>query len=146
MSLVDQISAMYDADQFARLAGKDLGPLDETHGLRIRAIKQDLGGWPDDRHLDAEGLRKFALLVVHQTLQPEMQKDFAPHLKGLCKRQLVPWQYYAVIKDKIRIAAHRPQIYGTQLNDSPVQRLETVDKRRTLFGLQTLEAYRARNL
>ncbi len=146
MSLAARISTMYDADQFARLAGKPFEAVDESNGQEIQTIKTKLGGWPDKRHLDAEGLRKFTILVIHQTLRPDMQRDFAPYLKKLCKAQLVSWQYYAIIQDKIRVAAHRPQIYGTQLNDSPVQRLGTVDKRRALIGLQTLESYRARNI
>ena len=55
---------------------------------------------------------------------------------------------FAYLTDRVRINAGRPQLYGTQLElvdgrrrPRPIERPDTVDRRREALGMRSLRAY-----
>ncbi len=113
-------------------------------GIHNRYIHQiiDEYGYPTEKSVGKEGMKKFWLLVQHQDSDVTLQKaclrkcDFAPKEK-------------AYLIDRVLVNTGKKQRYGTQMrrtiNGSLAPRTITqkkgVDARRKSVGLGTLEKY-----
>lgn len=145
----DIIIKMVQVDQDLRLSAKPgKGPLnyliyvaDAVHRLRLLELIKKYG-YSTERLIGKEGMKKFWLLVQHQDMDLELQKeclkrcDFAPHEK-------------AYLTDRVLVNSGKPQRYGTQFYidvkkrhvPRPIEDRVHVDKRRKEVGLSTLKAY-----
>lgn len=145
----DTIIKMAQVDQELRLSAKPgKGPLnyliyvtDAIHRIRlIELIKKY--GCPTKRLIGSDGMKKFWLLIQHQDMDIELQKeclkrcDFAPSEK-------------AYLTDRVLMNSNKPQRYGTQFHIDvrgrhvpwPIENRSHVDKRRKDMGLSTLKTY-----
>ena len=145
------IVAMVAVDQDLRLSAKPgKGPLnyliyvvDAIHRLKVLELIKKYG-YPTQRLIGKEGMKKFWLLIQHQDMDPELQKeclkrcDFAPSER-------------AFLTDRVLVNSGKPQRYGTQfyINKKkqhvprPIEDPSHVDARRKRVGLSPLKEYAA---
>ena len=145
------IVTMAGVDQDLRLSARPgKGPLnyliyviDAIHRLRILELVGEYG-YPTQRLVGKEGMKKFWLLIQHQDMDQKLQReclkrcDFAPPEK-------------AYLTDRILVNGGKSQRYGTQfyLNEEkrhvprPIENAARVDERRKKAGLSTLKEYTA---
>jgi len=117
----------------------------------IRRVVAD-GRWPLNSRDGEDAARYAFLLAQHADDDPDFQEQVLALLKPLVARKETSGKYYAMLFDRVALARHRPQRYGTQFGDGngcmavrPVEDHETLDARRATVGLAPLREY-ARSL
>jgi hypothetical protein len=91
------------------------------------------------------------LVVQHADHDPEWQARTLKVLRHLVARRRFPPDLYATLEDRVRVNAHRPQLYGTQgscaehrWTPRPIEEAAKVDRRRARMGLRPLSEYSRR--
>lgn len=148
--LAKKIKVMAEMDQRAR---KSAAPYKKgfenllvytVDGIHNKYIHQiiDEHGYPMERTIGREGIKKFWLLVQHQDSDVALQKaclkkcDFAPKER-------------AYLTDRVLVSEGKKQKYGTQMKrvaagflvPRTIEKGRGVDVRRKQAGLGTLEEY-----
>lgn len=104
-------------------------------------------GWPGLRFAGAAGAQNAFLVLQHAP--PESQRKYLPLFReAVAKKDGQPGEL-AMLEDRVRMHAGQPQLYGTQLEQSPDKTLKlypiedeaNVDKRRAAVGLGPLADY-----
>lgn len=147
--LEKSIATMYEVDQALRLFAKPgKGPLnyliyaiDGLHQLRLLELIKKYG-YPTQKKIGMEGMKKFWLLVQHQDDNLELQKECLKHCDFALPEK-------AHLTDRILVNSGKPQRYGTQFFINrrsqhvprPIEDQTRVDVRRKKMGLSTLKAY-----
>jgi hypothetical protein len=109
-----------------------------------RAIAQY--GWPGKSLVGDDGAHAAWLLVQHADRDVALQKDVLARMKPMVATGEVRKADYAYLEDRVAVAEHRKQRYGTQFKDGEPQLIEDeahVDERRKEVGLGTMTEYRA---
>ncbi|MFA6150565.1 MAG: DUF6624 domain-containing protein [Chitinophagaceae bacterium] len=105
-------------------------------------------GWPKISQVGAEGGSAAFLIIQHSDL--EKQKKYLPLIKKLCEEKEAYWGSYALMYDRIQVAEHKPQRYGSQVifnNNtnkyelSPMEDESKTDEWRKEIGMQALADY-----
>jgi len=120
--------------------------LDSIDQQKVKAIL-DKDGWPGPNEIDYIGSNAIFLVIQHAGL--DMQVKYLPLVKEAVKRSLLNGGALALLEDRINIAQHKKQIYGSQLVGNgngkyfvgPLEDPDNVDKRRAEVGLQPLNEY-----
>ena len=153
-----QLLAMMDEDQAARdawlAALKDAGVAkarglavqagDRRHSQALRAALAEYG-WPSRHLVGDDGAHAAWVLAQHADLELALQKDALARMKPLVETHEVAAADYAYLYDRVAVAEHRPQLYGTQFDGAepfPIADAAHVDERRRAIGLDTLAAYK----
>jgi hypothetical protein len=119
---------------------------DDTEWLKTIVAK---GEWPIVSR-DGEGAASDAwLLAQHADQDPDFQKQVLALIEPLVARKEALGKNYALLFDRVAIAEHRPQRYGTQFTTlkkaclavDSVEDHAGIDARRAAMGLDTLAAY-----
>ena len=104
-------------------------------------------GWPGKTMVGDEGAHDAWLLVQHMDKDPAFQKQVLGLMKELVKTGEVEEVEYAYLYDRVAVAEHRKQLYGTQFGPhrepQPIEDEANVDARRKAIGLGTMDEYRA---
>jgi hypothetical protein len=154
-ALRKEIFAMKDEDQKARFAwiakqdDKQLAAaieaIDSKTGKRMHEIVATYG-WPGKRLVGEDGANAAWLLVQHQDKDLAFQKDVLAKMEPMVSTKEVSAIDYAYLWDRVAVAEHRPQRYGTQFDEhqepQPTEDEAHLDARRTAIGMPTMAEYR----
>jgi hypothetical protein len=154
-ALRTEILAMRDEDQKARFAwiakkddkqlAADVEAIDKRTTQRMHDIVAKYG-WPGNRLVGEEGANAAWLLVQHGDKDLAFQKDVLAKMEPMVKTEDVSPIDYGYLWDRVAVAEHRPQRYGTQFDDKqepqPIEEEAHVDERRASIGLPSMAEYR----
>jgi len=154
-ALRKEILAMRDDDQNARFAwiakqddkklAADVEAIDRKTTKRMHDIVTKYG-WPGKSLVGEDGANSAWLLVQHADKDLAFQKDVLAKMEPMAKTEEVSPIDYCYLWDRVAVAEHRPQRYGTQFNDKqepqPIDDEAHVDERRASIGLPSMAEYR----
>jgi len=124
---------------------KHLSEVDSRNLTRLKQIVK-AGGFPDAQMVGDEGVRAAWLLTQHADSDPGFQEQLLPSVKTLVERGELPGSDYALLSDRVLVARHKKQIYGSQFDMEsfkpfPIRDPAKVDARRASVGLGPLKDY-----
>jgi hypothetical protein len=104
-------------------------------------------GYPTADKVGQEAGEAAWLIIQHSIGKPKFMKRCAQLLESLIEEDIKYHRYYAYLTDRIAVFENHPQLYGTQfdwdengeLNPNPYDDLTSVNRRRKVIGLNTLE-------
>jgi exopolysaccharide biosynthesis protein len=85
-----------------------------------------------------------AIWIVLQHTNKKYRKKYFPQIEEAVKNGDLFKEQYALMKDRILMDDDKPQIYGSQLKNGKLYKLEnpeTVNERRKKMGMGTIEDY-----
>lgn len=155
-----ELLKMVDADQKARNAViadgfkdkvllKAMLAVDAANLPRIKQIDARQG-FPTLAQVGKDGVQAAFILVQHADSDPAFQAHVLAELKSRPDQGGVGAQDYSLLTDRVLLAQHKPQRYGTQFDMvdggkdmklRPTEDLPGLDKRRTAIGLPLLADY-----
>jgi hypothetical protein len=153
-----ELADLVKQDQAARMAytaavkagGKgDFSAADAADAATLVVLHRVVAasGWPGKPMVGDEGAHDAWLLVQHMDKDPAFQKQVLGLMKELVKTDEVEEVEYAYLYDRVAVAEHRKQLYGTQFDahqqPQPIEDEAHVDARRNAVGLGTMDEYRA---
>jgi hypothetical protein len=151
-----ELLALVAEDQAARMAWiekdkrgekPDWGPvaaIDQRTTKTLRAVISK-HGWPGKSIVGEDGAHAAWLLVQHAAKDPALQKDALALMKPMAATGEVTKADYAYLEDRVAVAEHRKQRYGTQFvgrEPEPIEDEANVDARRKEIGLGTMAEYK----
>jgi hypothetical protein len=144
-----EILRMAAADQLMRRGVGD-PDVDRRNTARIKEIIGAIG-WPTRSKVGEQAEHMAWLLVQHADLAAEFQKECLA-LMSVEPATEVCRSHLAYLEDRVRVAEHRPQRFGTQfrvgesgdLESDPIEDPEKLDERRASAGLEPFAVYRDR--
>ncbi|MEZ4358709.1 MAG: DUF6624 domain-containing protein [Kofleriaceae bacterium] len=115
---------------------------DNTAWLR-RVVAEH--GWPTHAMVGEDGAHSAWLLVQHADADPAFQAECLAKMEPLLRSEQASEVDYAYLYDRVAVAEHRPQRYGTQFDEHrqprPIEEPDGVDARRARIGLPTMAEY-----
>ncbi len=148
-----EITAMRDADQEMRqraldndyvIESEEDDNLDKKNTEKMREIIDEIG-WPSASKVGKDASIAAWLLVQHADHDVDFQSRCLSLIQELPVGEVRP-QDIALLTDRIRVNSGQPQVYGTQFREvggkhvpKDIEDIETVDERRKVMGLDTLE-------
>lgn len=157
-----ELIAMIQEDQNARQklinAGlqdqeliKKVIQIDSRNTARLKEIIKE-HGWPTKSLVGEDGTAYAFLIVQHADSDFSFQKDTLLLMQEVASRD--PSEVYlpgvALLTDRVRLAEGRKQLFGTQVVINPqtkelvvfpVEDPDNLEKRRSKYGLSTMEEY-----
>jgi hypothetical protein len=154
-ALRKEILALRDEDQKARFAwiakqddkklAADVEAIDRKTTMRMHEVIAKYG-WPGKSLVGEDGANSAWLLVQHADKDLALQKDVLARMEPMVKTEEVSAIDYGYLWDRIAVAEHRPQRYGTQFNEKqepqPIEDEAHIDERRASIGLPSMAEYR----
>ncbi|MEU5862742.1 DUF6624 domain-containing protein [Nonomuraea sp. NPDC047529] len=147
-----ELLTMLKADQEQRTleAGQeDWDRVEKANTERIRQIL-DAYGWPGFELVGKDGARAAWALVQHADRDLPLQRRGLEMMRRAVDDGDADPSDLAYLVDRVRVAEHRPQVYGTQWETTPEGRWRPrtpiedearVDERRAAAGLKPLKEY-----
>ncbi|MEJ7597820.1 MAG: DUF6624 domain-containing protein [Kofleriaceae bacterium] len=138
-----RFEAMRDKDN--KVLAEAMEAVDRRTTARMKAIITE-HGWPGKRLVGEDGTNAAWVLVQHADRDPAFQKLCLTKLEPLVATGEVTAANYGYLFDRIAVAEHRHQRYGTQFTSegepSPMEDPANVDARRKAIGLGTMAEYK----
>ena len=137
------LSEVYESDQRIRKANKLIKYAKEDHRnqeLVISIIEKC--GMPTLNEVTQKHMTAIWLGLQHST--KKHRKKYFPQIEEAVKNGDLSKQQYALMKDRILMDEGKPQIYGSQIKNGKLYKLEnpeTVNERRKEMGMGTIEDY-----
>ena len=152
-----EILAMVEEDQLARnrliqakgdkQVAKQVERIDRRDTARMKQVIAKFG-WPGNALVGPTAAHGAWLLVQHADLDPAFQQRCLPLLEEAVKHGDASGKDLAYLTDRLRVAHHQPQVYGTQFHTvdgklvpRPVEDSAHLDDRRRAVGLGTMAEY-----
>jgi hypothetical protein len=120
--------------------------------MNYRRIKDviDTYSFPTREMVGGDGASAAWLLVQHQDAHPEFQVFALELMLPLAQRDEIDQSSFAMLTDRVLVAQHKPQRYGSQFQSSnngplvmaPTEELGHLDERRAAFDLPPITLYR----
>jgi hypothetical protein len=79
-----------------------------------------LQGWPTEENVGKDGAEAAWLIAQHAIGDPQLQRQSLPLLRSAAASGHVPMWHAAYLADRIALYEGRPQRYGTQWVDDPI--------------------------
>jgi len=145
--LSDELVAMMDADQEARMGGGSLdGDTERTE--RLKEIVEE-HGWPTIDLVGEEGEEAAWVIAQHSDLDPTFQAEALELLRAAVEEGQASAGNLAYLEDRVRAGQGEPQLYGTQMGctrqgqplEPEIEDPEALDERREEAGLPPYEDY-----
>jgi hypothetical protein len=129
-SLRNKLIAMRDEDVRVRqelvdageLGGSYVPRMEEIHVRNAERLQEIIGahGWPDEPVVGEDGANAAWLIVQHAIGLPRFQRECLVLLRQRGAEGRIPLWHAAYLEDRIAMQEGRPQRYGTQWLDDPV--------------------------
>jgi hypothetical protein len=159
--LQERLLNLYAADEKAGAAWADeidkdrpneevIANLRAVRKRNLEAIKSIITkyGFPGTELVGADGVWAAFALVQHADADHAFQRKVLARMEKLYRRKSIPGEMYAYLKDRVRIAENKKQIFGTQfqlrngdLVIRPVLDPAYLDVRRKEAGLPAMADY-----
>ncbi len=127
----------------ARALGAKVMAIDQRTTVALRAII-DAHGWPGSRLVGKDGAHAAWLLAQHADLDLAFQKRCLALLEVAVAHGEAAPDEFAYLYDRVALAEHRLQRYGTQVigtEPAPLEDPANVDTRRAAVGLGPIDDY-----
>ena len=140
---VQILSEVLESDQRIRRSNDFIKYAKEDHRnqeLVISIIEKC--GMPTLKEVDQRQMDAIWLGLQHST--EEIRKKYFPYVEKAVKNGDLSKQQYALMKDRMLMDEGKPQIYGSQIENGKLYKLEnpeTVNERRKEMGLEPIEDY-----
>lgn len=137
------LDEVYESDQRIRKSNELIKYAKEDHKnqeLVISIIEKC--GMPTLNDVTQKQLSTIWLVLQHTT--NKHRKKYFPLIEKAVKNGELSKQQYALMKDRILMDEGKPQIYGSQLKNGKLYKIEnpeTVNERRKKMGMETIEDY-----
>ena len=137
------LSEVYKSDQRIRKANDFIKYAKEDHKnqeLVISIIEKC--GMPSLNEVHQKHMDAIWLGLQHST--KKIRKKYFPYVEKAVENGDLSKEHYALMKDRILMDEGKPQIYGLQIKDGKLYKLEnpeTVNERRKKMGMKTIEDY-----
>ncbi|MEB2774306.1 DUF6624 domain-containing protein [Algoriphagus sp. D3-2-R+10] len=137
------LNEVYESDQMIRKSKDLIKYAKEDHRnqeLVISIIEKC--GMPTLNEVSQKHMTAIWLALQHTT--EKYRKKYFPQIEKAVKNGDLSKEQYAVMKDRILMDEGKPQIYGSQLINGKLYKLEnpeTVNERRKEMGMETIEDY-----
>jgi hypothetical protein len=128
--LRDELIAMRAEDLRVRQELIESGELGGSYVPRMQAVHIknaerlneiiDEHGWPDEQAVGEDGAKAAWLIVQHAIGFPDFQRNCLQLLQRAADKGRIPIWQVAYLEDRIAMHEGRPQQYGTQWLDDPV--------------------------
>jgi hypothetical protein len=122
---------------------------DRRHAVQLRLLIKKNGGWPKRSEVGRRGQNAAWIIAQHADERPRLQRYFLKQLTQAVDAGNAPARHEAYLRDKVRLAAGKPQIYGTQVEVKDgevvlksVKERSNLDARREEVGLPPWEQYK----
>ncbi len=104
------------------LGGAYVPRMELVHVRNANRLKELIAehGWPDEEAAGKDGAEAAWLIVQHAVGGPQLQRDCLILLQAAADAGRVPRWHAAYLEDRIAMQEGRPQRYGTQWLDDPV--------------------------
>ncbi|SNR14166.1 DUF6624 domain-containing protein [Tenacibaculum jejuense] len=137
------LSDVYESDQKIRKSNELIKYAKEDHRnqeLVISIIEKC--GMPTLQEVTQKHMNAIWLGLQHTN--KKYRKKYFPQVKKAVENGDLSKQQYALMKDRILMDEGKPQIYGSQVRNGKLYKLEnpeTVNERRKEMGLESIEDY-----
>ncbi|MCG1036257.1 DUF6624 domain-containing protein [Polaribacter sargassicola] len=137
------LSEVYESDQRIRKANNLIKYAKEDHRnqeLVISIIEKC--GMPTLNEVTQKHMNAIWLGLQHT--DEKIRKKYFPQIEKAVENGDLSKQQYALMKDRILMDEGKPQIYGSQIKNGKLYKLEnpeTVNERRKEMGMETIEDY-----
>lgn len=128
--LRQELIAMRDEDLRVRqelvesgeLGGSYVPRMEAVHIRNAERLKEliTLHGWPDEEKAGRDGAEAAWLIAQHAVGEPQLQRDCLLLLRTSAIAGRIPRWHAAYLEDRVAMHEGRPQRYGTQWQDDPV--------------------------
>jgi hypothetical protein len=110
---------LYDA---GALGGHYVPRLEELHAKNALRLREILSthGWPHQDLVGTDGADAAWLIVQHAIGEPDLQRQALLLLQEHAALERIPAWHCAYLEDRIAMYEDRPQRYGTQWLDDPI--------------------------
>ncbi|OBW41977.1 hypothetical protein AB670_01628 [Chryseobacterium sp. MOF25P] len=138
------LSEVLESDQRIRKANEPIKYAKEDHRnqeLVISIIEKC--GMPTLKEVNQRQMDAIWLGLQHST-EEKIRKKYFPQIEKAVKNGDLSKGQYALMKDRILMDEGKPQIYGSQIKNGKLYKVEnpaTVNKRRKEMGLEPIEDY-----
>jgi hypothetical protein len=153
--LRDELLALMTEDQDARNAfianmndpalQARVREVDRKTTARLKEVIA-MQGWPGKTLVGEDAAHAAWLLVQHADADGAFQRQCLALIEVAAQAGEATMADYAYLYDRVAVAEHRPQRYGTQYKDgtpAPIEDAAHVDQRREAIGLGTMAEYDA---
>ena len=140
---VQILSEVLESDQRIRRSNDFIKYAKEDHRnqeLVISIIEKC--GMPTLKEVDQKQMDAIWLGLQHST--KEIRKKYFPQVEKAVKNGDLSKGQYALMKDRMLMDEGKPQIYGSQIENGKLYKLEnpkTVNERRKEMGMESIEDY-----
>ena len=137
------LSEVLESDQRIRKANEPIKYAKEDHRnqeLVISIIEKC--GMPTLKEVGQRRMDAVWLGLQHST--EEIRKKYFPQIEKAVKNGDLSTSQYALMKDRMLMDEGKPQIYGSQIENGKLYKLEnpeTVNERRKKMGMEPIEDY-----
>ena len=137
------LSEVLESDQRIRKSNEFIKYAKEDHRnqeLVISIIEKC--GMPTLKQVGQRQMDAIWLGLQHST--KDIRKKYFPQIEKAVKNGDLSKQQYALMKDRILMDEGKPQIYGSQIENGKLYKLEnpkTVNERRKEMGMESIEDY-----
>lgn len=150
---VDEQKAIFNAFKDIGDGIKTSPAIDHWHAVNksnLKLIKSIIKNYsfPTPNLVGKDGTFAAFMLVQHADTDPMFQASVLPKVRKLFKKHVIPGEMVAYFTDRIQVAQHKKQLYGTQfymkdhaLIPRPVISPMKLDERRKSLNLPSMEAY-----
>ena len=137
------LSKVYESNQRTRKPNEFIKYAKEEHRNKELVISIiEKCGMPTLKEVSQKQMTAIWLVLQHSAYK-HMKKYF-PQIEEAVKNGDLSKQQYALMKDRILMDEGKPQIYGSQIKNGKLYKLEnpeTVNERRKEMGMKTIENY-----
>jgi hypothetical protein len=108
--------------QSGELGGSYVPRMEAVHIRNAARLRELIAvhGWPDDAVAGKDGAEAAWFIVQHAVGEPEFQREMLRLLHACAGAKRVPLWHAAYLEDRIAMYEGRPQRYGTQWMDDPL--------------------------
>lgn len=137
------LSEVLESDQRIRKANEPIKYAKEDHRnqeLVISIIEKC--GMPTLKEVNQRQMDAIWLGLQHST--EEIRKKYFPYVEKAVKNGDLSKQQYALMKDRMLMDDGKPQLYGSQIKNGKLYKLEnptSVNERRKEMGMEPIEDY-----
>lgn len=111
-----------EISESGELGGSYVPRMEAVHIRNAHRLREVIAalGWPDEIIAGADGAEAAWLIVQHAIGEPEFQREMLGLLQSCADAKRIPAWHAAYLEDRIAMHEGRPQRYGTQWLDDPL--------------------------